>query len=82
MLIKFYLGLRPLHYSVYSNYAECVELLIIRGAELNQIDEIGFTPLHLAAEKGYIEILKILIKAGAKVCFTEKNLIVSISSSS
>lgn len=70
-------GLTPLHYATHAKYEECLELLIIRGADLNQADEIGITAMHLAAEKGYLEIMRILIKAGAKVKFNEGNVMVS-----
>lgn len=45
-------GLCPLHYAAYSDYFECVELLLNSGANVNVTDDIGYTPLHLAARRG------------------------------
>jgi CDP-diacylglycerol---serine O-phosphatidyltransferase len=42
-----------------------LELMIARGANLNQRDEHGLTALALAAEMGYKEALEVLLAAGA-----------------
>uniref|UniRef100_A0A0K0E1I5 SOCS box domain-containing protein n=2 Tax=Strongyloides stercoralis TaxID=6248 RepID=A0A0K0E1I5_STRER len=65
-------GLTPLHYACYRNYYEAAKLLIVRGANVNAIDEAGYTPLHLCAEKGHFKLIKLLVDNMAKVCFVNK----------
>lgn len=45
-------GLTPLHYAVYERYREAARLMIIRGGDVDAIDDIGYAPMHLAAERG------------------------------
>ncbi|MDN5247929.1 MAG: ankyrin repeat domain-containing protein [Wolbachia endosymbiont of Tyrophagus putrescentiae] len=40
---------------------QCVELLIEKGASINQVNYTGNTPLHLAARLGYEELMKFLL---------------------
>lgn len=44
---------------------------MVRGADINKIDDCGYSAVHLAAEHGYYEICKILLDAGAKVDYRE-----------
>jgi len=44
---------------------ESVEILLERGADINEKDEYGRTPLHHAATIGNAEVIKILIDSGA-----------------
>lgn len=60
-------GLRALHYAVWQKHYEAVRLLLVRGADINAIDDCGYSALHLAAEHGYIELTKLLLEMGAKV---------------
>lgn len=46
------------------------QLLLLRGCDINAMDDNGYTPVHLAAERGYYELLEFLISHGAKTCFT------------
>ncbi|XP_058801035.1 serine/threonine-protein phosphatase 6 regulatory ankyrin repeat subunit A-like isoform X2 [Phymastichus coffea] len=57
----------PLHFAVYYQCYETVQLLIKRGANVNSIDydESG-SPLHLACEVGHADIIDSLLKNGAK----------------
>lgn len=64
-------GLRPLHYAAYQKYTECVNLLLVRGSEIDAMDDIGYTAVHLCAERGYVELLQVLLEHGARVKFTE-----------
>ena len=64
-------GLRPLHYAAYQKYTDCVNLLLVRGADIDVMDDIGYTAVHLCAERGYFDLLQILLEHGAKVKFTE-----------
>lgn len=34
-------GLRPLHYAVYGNNLECVRLLLVRGSDIDAIDDVS-----------------------------------------
>lgn len=60
-------GLRALHYAVWQKHVEAVRLLLVRGADINAIDECGYSALHLAAEHGYLELTQLLLDMGAKV---------------
>jgi ankyrin repeat protein len=64
-------GLRALHYAVWQKYVPAVHLLLVRGADINAMDECGYSALHLAAEHGYRELTEILLEAGAKVDYRE-----------
>lgn len=64
-------GLRPLHYAAYQNYIECVNLLLVRGAEVDAVDDIGYTAIHLCAERGYLDLMLLLLQHGASVRFTD-----------
>lgn len=46
-------------------------MLLVRGADINLIDDCGYSALHLAAEHGYCEIVKILLDSGAKIDYRE-----------
>lgn len=60
-------GLRALHYAVWQKHYDAVRLLLVRGADINAIDDCGYSALHLAAEHGYFELTKLLLEMGAKV---------------
>lgn len=64
-------GLRPLHYAAYQNYMECVNLLLVRGAEVDAMDEIGYTAMHLCAERGYLDMMLLLLQHGARIRFSD-----------
>lgn len=64
-------GLCALHYAVWQKNIAAINLLLVRGAEINKIDDCGYSALHLAAEHGYFEICEILLKGGAKVDYRE-----------
>ncbi|XP_058448391.1 putative ankyrin repeat protein RF_0381 isoform X2 [Malaya genurostris] len=64
-------GLRPMHYAVWQNNEAAVNLLLVRNADINAIDEVGYSALHLAAEHGYYHLAKILLDAGCKVDYRE-----------
>lgn len=48
-----------------------MNLLLVRGAEIDAMDDIGYTAVHLCAERGYFELLHLLIDHGAQVRFTD-----------
>lgn len=45
-------GLRPLHYAVWQRHIEAARLLLVRGADINAVDDCGYSALHLSAEHG------------------------------
>ena len=64
-------GLCALHYAVWQKNIAAINLLLVRGAEINKIDDCGYSALHLAAEHGYGEICKILLDGVAKIDYRE-----------
>ena len=60
-------GDTALHWAVWQDTAEIVQLLIAAGADVNARDEFGHTPLHSAAERGTAETTEALIAAGADI---------------
>ncbi len=64
-------GLRPLHYATYQRYTEAVNLLLVRGSDVDAMDDVGYTALHLCAERGYTDLMRMLLDHGARVKFTE-----------
>jgi len=69
-------GATPLHFAVYYQNKEILELLIKYGANPNvkEYYDVGFcTPLHRAIERNNYELCKILLAAGADPNIQEKN---------
>lgn len=65
----------PLHSAASNNRIKTVDLLISKGANVNQQCECnGDTPLHSAAKNGYFGIVKLLLEAGVnRSILNEKN---------
>ncbi|XP_065580623.1 putative ankyrin repeat protein RF_0381 [Artemia franciscana] len=57
----------PLHYAAYDGYKAIAELLISKGAEINDVTNTKRTPLHLAARKGQKDITELLLGNKARV---------------
>lgn len=57
----------PLCVAAKAGHVEVVELLIRRGASVNQKDEHGSSPFRYAAHHGHPDVLKLLLDAGAEV---------------
>lgn len=57
----------PLHYAVFHNRSDIVNLLCEKGANLNIQNSHGFTPVLCAADKNYTSIVKLLVKFGVDV---------------
>ncbi|MCJ1257458.1 hypothetical protein MMC24_005283 [Lignoscripta atroalba] len=55
--------------AVYLNNYPAVQLLIARGARLEDEDDVGCTALLTAVDNGRPEIIKLLVEAGARVHF-------------
>ncbi len=56
----------PLHQAAEYGHQAVMELLLARGAEITDADQMDHaTPLHWAAEGGQIEIVRLLVEMGA-----------------
>lgn len=65
-----YTGDTPMHcavVSVYPKRKQIIEVLIRKGALLNEKNKDFLTPLHLAAEHAHYEIMDLLLKNGADI---------------
>lgn len=59
--------------AVAKGYVEKVALLIIYGADVNQVEKSkGYSPLHIACETGNVEVVNMLINNGADVNQNDK----------
>lgn len=57
----------PLHKAARHKYRNKAELLIQRGARINQRDHCGHTPLHIAASAQCVPMMKLFLSHGADV---------------
>ena len=57
----------PIMAAAQNGHLECVNALIIAGADVNHVDNDGDTPTILATRNGHHECLNVLITAGAHV---------------
>ena len=57
----------PLHFAVIYNCPRIVELLVRKGAKINQGDKFVRSPLLLSCKYGYSKITKYLIECGANI---------------
>ncbi|XP_053327047.1 ankyrin repeat and SOCS box protein 1 [Spea bombifrons] len=55
----------PLRIAATAGHADCVDLLIRFGAQLELVDVKGQTPLYVATENGHLDCVQVLLKAGA-----------------
>lgn len=67
-------GTSLLHNAAYRNRLETAALLISKGADINQGNDIGYTPLMAAAREGFVDMVKLLIDHGANVNAATTNL--------
>lgn len=56
-------GRTALHMAADRGHAECVDLLLDRGASIDAQTHSGFTPFHIASERGHVEVLCTLLAA-------------------
>lgn len=45
--------------------------MLVRGCDVDAMDDVGYTALHLCAERGYIDLMRMLLDHNARVKFTE-----------
>lgn len=46
-------------------------MLLVRGCDVNAMDDIGYTAMHMSAERGYNDVINLLIQYGACTKFTQ-----------
>lgn len=67
-------GMTALHAAAFSGDLASIELLIGKGAAVNdQANFAGITPLHAAANENRLEVIEALMKAGADAALVENN---------
>ncbi|KAG8437379.1 hypothetical protein GDO86_008176 [Hymenochirus boettgeri] len=54
-------GYTPLHIAALCDQAQCIDLLIAKGAVVNATDYHGSTPLHLSCQKGHQKVSLLLL---------------------
>ncbi|XP_043461511.1 ankyrin-1-like isoform X1 [Leptopilina heterotoma] len=59
------LGFTPLHFVLKGNKQASAQLLLDRGANINEFSKLGLTPLFLACKENDLDLVKFLLKAGA-----------------
>nr|WP_306671582.1 ankyrin repeat domain-containing protein [Endozoicomonas sp. ONNA2] len=65
-------GKMALHHAAEGGSVECVQILLVNGAEINTVDRDGNTPLQIAARGGQKECLELLIQRGADITVQNK----------
>ncbi|KAE8608961.1 hypothetical protein XENTR_v10011676 [Xenopus tropicalis] len=66
-------GYTPLHIAALYGQAQCVDLLISKGAVVNATDYLGSTPLHLSCQKGHQKIALLLLHFKASSDIQDNN---------
>lgn len=56
---------RPLHSAAAGPDPMMAEALVMMGADVNAVQEVGFTALHAAAHRGNLQLTELLLGAGA-----------------
>ena len=60
-------GRKPLYYAAKKGKLEVVQVLVSKGANVNDRDEKGETALFIACVKGHNDVVKFLVERGADV---------------
>lgn len=60
-------GEKAVHHAAREGCSDVLDMLIKRGANCDEQDELGDTPLLLAAKNGHVDIVQELIRKGANV---------------
>ncbi|WP_329605646.1 ankyrin repeat domain-containing protein, partial [Rhizobium alarense] len=67
-------GLTALHAAAYGGHLTTVQLLVAKGAAVNDRENFyRMTPLHAAAEEGRTEVVAFLLASGAEIEAEERN---------
>ncbi|XP_018113522.1 ankyrin repeat domain-containing protein 27 isoform X2 [Xenopus laevis] len=66
-------GYTPLHIAALCGQAQCIDLLISKGAVVNATDYLGSTPLHLSCQKGHQKIALLLLHYKASSDIQDNN---------
>ena len=66
-----YLEESPLHLAAKNNHIQCIELLIVWGAGINNVTSYGHSPLMLASSIGHLDAVKVLLDKGAATHLTK-----------
>ena len=59
----------PIHDAARSGHSSIVELLLVRGAATEDMNERNRTAIHLAARHGHSNVVELLIEKGALIEF-------------
>lgn len=76
-------GWTALHHAVAGGgSADCVQLLLSEGADLDGRSDAGLTPLHIACQRGRLEIVELLLDCGSDACCesNDRNLPIHLAS--
>ncbi|WP_353276286.1 ankyrin repeat domain-containing protein [Wolbachia endosymbiont (group B) of Villa cingulata] len=66
-------GRGPIYNTAESNDKEIIELFLMKGASINEVDKNGETPLHLASWDGHLDVLQHLINNRANIDAKDNN---------
>ncbi len=58
-------GWTPLHFATVRGKTQCAEVLVAKGAKLDERTGTQKTALHFAADRGFLEITQLLVESGA-----------------
>ncbi|MEP2773520.1 MAG: ankyrin repeat domain-containing protein [Fulvivirga sp.] len=67
------LGSPMINLAIEKGYTDMVQLMVRKGANVDQLNRVGQAPLAIAARFGRVEIVKMLIDAGADVNHTDNH---------
>ncbi len=66
-------GMNALMMAALAGSAECIELLLQRGAAVDHLNDLRCTALHYATWRGYLASMKVLLDHGACVDVQDRN---------
>jgi ankyrin repeat protein len=63
----------PLRVTAHYGYVAIADLLLAKGADIQEADERGTTPLHAAVHTGHVNMVRMLVERGADVAARDQN---------
>jgi ankyrin repeat protein len=63
----------PLFIAASLSHVKVVQMLVDKGADVNQANTDGDTPLKIAAQQGHLEVVGFLVDKGANVNYADKD---------